>query len=154
MFKFFNKIGLGFIRDSYFSVPPKINLSYLLRLPFFIIRLFATRFIKESYMANSDIKTTLDEILQKIKQDSNLLILPLFCVNSKVYGKFHNHNCDIINSFLSRKYKEDFLDDKLTDYSVYKKYYNKDCFHFKTNYHDSLSDKIKEKIEMRINDYS
>jgi hypothetical protein len=134
------RFGLTFIRDSYFSVPPIINLSYLIRFPFFLLRLILIRFINETYLSNVMVVEYIDKIVNQLQyKTKKIIILPLFEVNELVYTNTHNQNAIEINTILKKKYVNDLFQSKLLDNNEYKKYYNYDGFHFKTIFHEKLS---------------
>lgn len=128
-------------RDSLFSVPPQISLMYILRYPFFCIRrLVIKRMKKKEYMLSVDeVKNNLKTILERCSKNcKNIILFPLFEVDEKVYGKEHNTNAKIINDWLKENYEENFIDNKILNSTYYKKFYNKDHFHFTNEYHEEL----------------
>lgn len=141
------KIGIRSVRDSYFSVPPRINLSYIARLPFFIFRLIAIRLKTETYTSSIELKSLASETLKFLSnRTENLYILPLFKVNPYIYGKHHNINTDIINNHLRSKHKKNLIEDPRISENVYSSFRNYDFFHFR----DGFQIKICEAIESKI----
>jgi hypothetical protein len=137
LFKIF---GLTFIRDSYFSVPPIINLSYIARFPFFLFRLILIRFINETYLSNVMVLQYINKIVNQLQYKAKtIFILPLLEVDELVYTNKHNQNAKEINTGLKKKYGNGLFQNKLLDNYEYKKYYNYDGFHFKNIFHEKLS---------------
>lgn len=140
-------LGVKSARDSYFSVPPVINLSYLIRLPFFIFRLFAIRLKTETYASTDELKELTTQTIQLlINRTSNLYILPLFKVSSLVYGKTHNTNADEINEYIRISHPSYLIEDPCITENSYQKYRNLDFFHFKNEYQIKLSRIIEKKV--------
>lgn len=145
--KFCRKIKLFFIREGLFSVPPTLNLYYIIRLPFFILKLIIIRFFKQTYLSNDEIRTAIENIYIDLKDKGEYItILPLFEVNEIIYTNYHNIQSKNINSWLMKNYKNIFFDDQIVEKHFYKNYYNYDFFHFKTEYHNMLSDLLITKI--------
>jgi hypothetical protein len=147
--KFLKKITFNFVRDSYFSIPPKLVPSYFLRIPFFVLRLIIIRFVYESYTKPEKFIEHFDLIYQNLfSNNSENIILPVFMVNSILYTKKHNENAVLINEKLLRKYPKKFLSDDILKPTYYNKFYNVDLFHFKNEYHELLSDLIIKKMNL------
>ncbi|WP_243388194.1 hypothetical protein [Bacillus kexueae] len=135
--------GLKFCRDSLFSIPPTLNLSYLLRFPFFLFRLLLIRFYQEYYNSINEIQSKLAIIIRDLERISKkIIIVPLFKINSFVYGDYHNKNVDMVNSFLSNNYPDYFLTSANLNYEIYKKQFNLDGFHFNDRFHYKLSEEL------------
>ena len=141
------KLGVKSARDSYFSVPPIINPSYLARLPFFIFRMFAIRFKTETYASTDELKELTSQTIQLlINRTSNLYILPLFKVNSLAYGKTHSANADEINEYIRITHPSYLIEDPYITENTYRKFRNFDFFHFKNEYQIILSRIIEKKV--------
>ncbi|MCG6184563.1 hypothetical protein H1215_18960 [Anoxybacillus sp. LAT_38] len=141
--KYFRSKGLTFCRDSLFSIPPSFNLSYILRFPFFLLRLILIRFYREYYNSNKEIQDKLTFLVKNLEEIADkIIILPLLKVNHHLYGEYHNNNVDIINDFLRKSYPDYIFTSKNLGYSVYKKEYNLDGFHFRDNFHIKLSEEL------------
>jgi len=137
---FLKKIGLSFIRDAYFTIPPVINLSYILRLPFFILRIFLLRYFYESYLNEKEFFNYFNKLITMIEtKNNNIVILPLFKVNSNIYTDSHNIATDNINSKLEIFYNNYFFNSLKLEHKDYKKYYNFDGFHFRGKFHQNIS---------------
>ncbi|OBY92285.1 hypothetical protein A6723_028625 [Pseudomonas sp. AU11447] len=135
------KIGIRNIRDSYFSVPPFLSLSYFARLPLFILRLILIRFYKETYLSQNEIKRVLSKIIDvSLKKSKKTIIIPTFKINEKVYGTDHNTRSTDINNYLINNYTEHIVNPQK------KANYNIDFFHFKQNFQDNLCCVILKKI--------
>jgi hypothetical protein len=146
--KYFRNKGLKFCRDSLFSIPPSFNLSYILRLPFFFFRLILIRFYREYYNSINEIQDKLTFLVEQLEKIADrIIIMPLFKVNHHLYGEYHNKNVEIINDFLRKSYPDYIFLSKNLDYSVYKKYYNLDGFHFRKNFHIKLSEELIKVIK-------
>jgi len=145
--KFCRKIKFSFIREGLFNVPPTINLSYIVRLPFFLLKLIIIRFIKQTYSSNKKIKIAFTIIYNFLnKKSKHIILLPLFEVNEKIYTQHQNIKVIGINNWLKSEYTSAFLEDEILKKSFYKNYYNYDFFHFKTIYHSMLADLLFSKI--------
>lgn len=144
----FKRVGLSFVKDSYFTIPPKVTLSYILRFPFFIVRLMFIRYYYESYLTDKEFLVFFKKLIKNNYLDKNkLLILPLLYVNENIYTSRHNTSAEKINNELKQQYPKYFIDDDVFNYANYKKYYNYDCFHFKDKFHEELSAKIMHKLK-------
>lgn len=144
----FKRLGLSFVKDSYFTIPPKIILSYILRLPFFIIRLVLIRYYYESYLTDKEFIIFFNKLVEKYNFDkTKLLILPLLYVNENIYTNKHNISANKINNELKQQYSKYFMDGDILNYEAYRRYYNYDFFHFKDKFHEELSDKIIYKLK-------
>jgi hypothetical protein len=139
----FKEIGLKFVRDSYFSVPPTINLSYLVRVPFFLFRLIVIRFKNETYLTNKEVFKSMSHIIDYMQNKvKKVIVLPLWDVNQLVYTNQHNNNAKEINKLLEKEYTSEFFESKIFKSAEYKRYYNYDGFHFKNIFHKKLSNEI------------
>ena len=137
--KFFSFLNIPY-RDSYFSVPPFYCFSFFLRLPFFLIRLALIRIFKESYLDKKEVIEILERLVIMLKKNARkVVVVPLFEVDEKVYGKFHNANVRYVNKRLSRDFPESFFQPEILDPKVYKEFYNIDFFHFKQEFHNRLT---------------
>ncbi|NNN28144.1 hypothetical protein [Pseudomonas nitroreducens] len=140
--------GITKARDSYFSIPPKFCTSYILRIPLFLLRIILIRIIPDFYLSLEDLEFEFRELIGKLSEKSkNILIIPTFRVDSRLYGKHHNMRSTEINKFLQKKFPQQLINlDKLTE-SQYEENYNKDLFHFKQGYQDQISLAIAKLIE-------
>lgn len=140
---------LPFVRDSLFTVPPKFSIMYFIRLPFFFIRIFVTKFIyREFYLKNDVVVNNIKKIYDLCTGKSNkIIILPLFKVSPIFYSKYHNINVEICNEKMRDLFSNIVLENNILNYEYYKKYYNRDLFHFKEKYHIQLSELIINIIE-------
>lgn len=144
------KITNNFIRDSLFSIPPKLGFMYFCRLPLFILRLIVIRMMakKNYYSTDEEFKKRYKKIYNILREHSNeVFIIQLFQCNEKIYGNFHNKRALKLNEWLKNEFGlKTFID--LEDYEVsYKNYFNYDYFHLKTNYHEYLSKIIIDHFE-------
>ena len=141
--EFLKKIGLSFVRDSYFSIPPVMIFSYFIRMPFFLFRLLMIRFIDERYLSNQEVLENIQNIVEHLKyKTKKVILLPLWNVNQTVYTRRHNENAKEINSSLKRKFPKEFFESEIFKSDEYKKYYNYDGFHFKNFFHEKLSKEL------------
>lgn len=135
------KIGIRSARDSYFSIPPFICFSYFARMPLFLLRLALIRIFKRTYLSQEEIKSFLTEIIDEANSNTNSTnIIPTLKVNAKIYGKDHNLRSIDINDFLHKKYSTDIINIPGNDK------HNIDFFHYRQEFHTSLSNAIIEKI--------
>ncbi|MBF7081593.1 SGNH/GDSL hydrolase family protein [Desulfallas sp. Bu1-1] len=149
--KYFRKKGLAMFRDSLFSVPPIFGIKYLLRFPFFVIRLIFIRLHQEFYATNNEIIYEFQELIRIIKRSSSeLIIMPLFEVNSIIYGKIHNIRAMEINKKILDLYKNIVLNSPLLESKTYRNYYNWDWFHFRQQYHNMLSELLVQAIKAKL----
>lgn len=145
--KFIRNKGIELCRDSLFSVPPKLEFTYFIRFPLFLVRLIFTRFYKEYYNSISDIQHKFKIIVETLESKSQrVIIFPLFKVHPFVYGQTHNKNVEEINNFLNNNYNGEFLKDEIIEFSFYSKFYNFDWFHFNNIYHEKIYKLLKDSI--------
>ncbi len=143
----FKAMGISSARDSYFSVPPKINLSYLLRLPFFIFRILVIRLRTETYTSIQDLKKLTTQIIDYLStKTTRLYILPIFKVCETIYGKSHNINADEINEYLFDTHQSSLINEETISESIYRHYRNFDFFHFNDDFQEKLTKTIANNI--------
>lgn len=141
-------IGISSARDSYFSVPPQINASYIARLPLFLFRLIAIRFKTETYTSTPELTLAISSTLKLLApRTKKVYILPIFKVNSRIYGHTHNTNADIINNYIKTKHATHLIEDPDISENVYKKFRNYDFFHFKDEFQAKICAAIEKKIQ-------
>lgn len=141
------QIGISSARDSYFSVPPIINLSYIARSPLFLIRLLITRFHLETYTTTPELKSLITKTLELLAtKTSSIHILPIFKVSERVYGKSHNLNANEINNYLNTTYTPLLINDLSISENVYQHCRNLDFFHFNDEFQDKICSAIERKL--------
>jgi len=138
------KFRLTFVKDSYFSIPPVVNLSYIARIPFFIFRLVVIRFIHETYLDQKSFLYWIRRLIQH--RTKKIVIIPLLFVNPLVYTDRHNRSAKELNDTLSELYKDSFLRDEFFQYNNYKRYHNCDFFHFNDTFHQKLSNHLVKEL--------
>ena len=135
---------LPFVRDSLFTVPPRFSIMYIIRFPFFFLRILVTKFVyREFYLKNDIVVNNIKKIYDLCKDKSNkILIFPLFKVSPIFYSKYHNSNVEVCNEKMRDLFSNNMLENEVLNYKYYKNYYNRDLFHFKEKYHIQLSELI------------
>ncbi|MFS2122309.1 hypothetical protein [Pseudomonas sp. Pseusp97] len=141
-------LGIKKARDSYFSVPPTICISYILRLPLFLLRLILIRLFPEFYSSPKELKSVFTRIIKELSLKSDrILIIPTFRVDHRLYGQAHNVRSREFNDFLQEAFPTSTIDPNRLTCTSYENHYNKDYFHFKQGYQDILSIAIIKLIE-------
>lgn len=143
------KLSFGIVRDSLFSIPPKLSMSFIIRFPFFLIRLLVIRLMKkkEYYTNEEDFYYIYTCIYKKmIKKCEKVIIIPTFEVNETIYGPWHNRYSKIINTWLVNKFNERVLEFN----NFNNKNFNIDFFHFNDYFHLRLYKELKKKFEVNL----
>tara|TARA_B100000678_G_C18225236_1_gene508580 strand:+ start:2302 stop:2997 length:696 start_codon:yes stop_codon:yes gene_type:complete len=139
------KLGV-LVKESYFCIPPFFCFTYFARIPTFILKLVLIRFWKESYLEKEEVVFYFSKIHELFRNKcTKVIILPLFYV-SNIYGGYHNDNVFYVNRVLKKNFRDDFLEGKVFEGSYYRRFYNKDFFHFTQSYQYDIYESIKERM--------
>jgi hypothetical protein len=137
------KIGLKFVRESFFFVPPRFGMQWIAKLPLFVVRLVITRVYRASYTPNDDLVEIHRGIVERLRQSAaRVLVLPVFEV-SRVYGRDQGRRARDINQKLAASYGPDFVRCPALEPGVYGRFRNHDFFHFRDAYHQLLAGELE-----------
>ena len=141
------RLGFSSARDSYFSVPPNINLSYLLRLPLFLVRILTVRLRIETYTSAPELEQLISKTIELLSTKTKQLhILPIFKVSEHIYGKTHNLNASNLNRYLYNSHHTNLIKDDAISEKHYKNNRNFDFFHFNNSFQEKLAKTIEKVI--------
>lgn len=147
LLKGIRSVGIRFVRDSWFSVPPKWQYRSPVKFPLFILRLCLIRVVPSYYASISDIIHSHIKLYDMLSENCDLVLsFPLFEVNEFVYGSSHNQRARAVNCALSRHYGHKFVTLPILSPKVYKLHFNHDCFHFRDSYHRLLGQSISNEF--------
>ncbi|HEV3351783.1 MAG TPA: hypothetical protein VG076_02605 [Acidimicrobiales bacterium] len=137
------KVGLKFIRESFFFTPPNFGWRWILRLPLLLVRLVITRIYRASYTTPEELVALIEHIVTRLrKQAPRVVVLPVFEV-SRLYGRDHGRRAREANEKLAATFGADFVRCPALDPSVYGRFRNHDFFHLRDEYHRQLAQELE-----------
>lgn len=92
--------GIG-MRDTWFQVPPRLGVKYLVKLPFLVMKRVLIGVLgTESYTSAQDLEAFFLTIRNLLPDGTPLIVLPLVEVKPILYGKSHNRAAAAVNERL------------------------------------------------------
>ncbi len=141
------KAGFSFCRDGLFFVPPSFGPAWVIRLPFFLLRLAIVRNHGEYYATVEEI---IEEHVKLVAQLSHhapvVLTIPIFEVSAGVFGPAHNDRARRVCHGLRAEYGVNLVTGPIVDPETYGPFRNCDWFHLKQPYHELLADYLMNRI--------
>ena len=137
------KMGLRFIRESFFFTPPTFGVGWVLKAPLLLTRLIVTRIYRRSFTSADELVAMHGAIVAKLREHApRVLVLPIFEV-SRIYGRDHARRARAANERLAGAYGDDFLRCPALDPTVYGRMRSHDFFHLRSEYHELLAGELE-----------
>lgn len=146
--RFLRSLGMSFMRDSLFSVPPNFSLRYFLRWPLFLIRMVVLRFHQEFIFSEKELTEAMRKLIALVdKKCDRMAVLPIFEVSARLYTDSHRRRARRVNEIIRSEFDQAFYQSAILEPEYMRQYYNHDGFHYVAEYHQILCDDlIKESV--------
>lgn len=127
-------------RDSFWCLPPKPGLKYLIKLPLFLVRSLLIHAKYETLTSTEQFQDTYTRLYALIsKSGEQIIVIPPFAANSILYGNQQINRTNHISEWLQLNFPEQTLTGSLVSHEFYKNSYAPDFFHLNEEYHKLLA---------------